>query len=76
MAKMTPKVRNAHLIAAGLFLLPLVLVWVSINAAFKIGGANADVSAMFIYLLLWPLQIPLIVMIFLDLRQYLRDRKS
>ncbi len=75
MAKMTAKAVNAHLIAGALFLLPLVLVWLTLNSVFKIGGGDPSGEAMFIYLLLWPLQIPLIVMIFLDIRQYLRERK-
>ena len=65
---MTPRAKRAHWIAAGLFCLPVVLVWLTLTKNFGIGGANPQASATFIILLTWPLMIPIIVMIIFDLR--------
>ena len=74
MAKLTPKIMNAHLIAGAFFALPLVLVWLTINSVFHIGGNNPTGEAIFIYLLLWPLQIPLVVFVVYDICQYLKQK--
>jgi hypothetical protein len=74
MPKLTQKAKRAYWIAAGLFLLPLVLVWVTLNASFGIGGNNPAGEAAFIYLITWPLQIPLVVIIVMEIRRKLKTK--
>jgi hypothetical protein len=76
MAKMSPRVLNAHIVSAALFLVPLLLVWLTLNSAFKIGGIDPGAESVFIYLLLWPLQIPLLIFVIYDVRQYLHGKSS